>query len=133
MIEPKGVVHFSIAVSDLAASRNFYTQILGLKLVNDASANGMVFLRAGDDHVILARSDAPLQRGAADSRRAHDAFKVDAAKYDDAKAFLASKGVEVFEEENRKKGVFVGRQFYIRDPDGTVIEFTEWDGTSILG
>jgi len=43
MIEPKGVVHFSIAVSDLAASRNFYTQILGLKLVNDASANGMVF------------------------------------------------------------------------------------------
>ncbi|MBI2291496.1 MAG: VOC family protein [Betaproteobacteria bacterium] len=133
MIEPKGVVHFSIAVSDLAASRNFYTQILGLKLVNDASANGMVFLRAGDDHVILARSDAPLQRGAADSRRAHHAFKVDAAKYDDAKAFLASKGVEVFEEENRKKGVFVGRQFYIRDPDGTVIEFTEWDGTSILG
>ena len=133
MIEPKGVVHFSIAVSDLAASRNFYTQILGLKLVNDASANGMVFLRAGDDHVILARSDAPLQRGAADSRRAHHAFKVDAAKYDDAKAFLASKGVEVFEEENRKKGVFVGRQFYIRDPDGTVIEFTEWDSTSILG
>ena len=42
------------------------------------------------------------------------------------------KGVEVFEEEDRKKGVFVGRQFYIHDPDGSVIEFTEWDGTSIL-
>jgi hypothetical protein len=41
--------------------------------------------------------------------------------------------VEVFEEEDRKKGVFVGRQFYIHDPDGAVIEFTEWDGTSILG
>jgi len=40
--------------------------------------------------------------------------------------------VQVFEEEDRKKGVFVGRQFYIRDPDGTVIEFTEWDGTSKL-
>jgi catechol 2,3-dioxygenase-like lactoylglutathione lyase family enzyme len=93
----------------------------------------MVFLRAGDDHVILARSDAPLQRNAKDSRRAHHAFKVDAARYDDAKTFLASKGVEVFEEEDRKKGVFVGRQFYIRDPDGTVIEFSEWDGTSILG
>jgi catechol 2,3-dioxygenase-like lactoylglutathione lyase family enzyme len=93
----------------------------------------MVFLRAGDDYVILATSDAPLQRSAADSRRAHHAFKVDAAKYDEAKAFLASRGVEVFEEEDRKKGVFVGRQFYIRDPDGTVIEFSEWDGTSILG
>ena len=132
MIEPKGVVHFSIAVSDLEASRKFYTEILGLKLVNDGSAFGMVFLRAGDDHVILARSDAPLQRSAADSRRAHHAFKVDAANYDEAKAFLASIGVAVFEEEDRKKGVFVGRQFYIRDPDGTVIEFSEWDGTSIL-
>jgi catechol 2,3-dioxygenase-like lactoylglutathione lyase family enzyme len=87
---------------------------------------------AGNDHVILAKSDGSLARSAKDTRRAHHAFKVDADKYEDAKAFLASKGVEVFEEENRTKGVFVGRQFYIRDPDGTVIEFTEWDGTSIV-
>jgi catechol 2,3-dioxygenase-like lactoylglutathione lyase family enzyme len=134
MIEPQGVVHFSIAVTDLQASLRFYTGILGLTLIRDASShNGMVFLRAGDDHVILARSDAPLRRSAADSRRAHHAFKVDSAKYDEAKVFLASRGVEVFEEEDRKKGVFVGRQFYIHDPDGTVIEISEWDGTSILG
>jgi glyoxylase I family protein len=132
MIEPRSVVHFSIAVSDLERSRKFYTEVLGLKLVQNALAGGMVFLKAGDDHVILARSDAPLARNPKDSRRAHHAFKVDADKYDDAKAFLASKGVEVFEEEDRKTGVFVGRQFYIHDPDGTVIEFTEWDGTSKL-
>jgi catechol 2,3-dioxygenase-like lactoylglutathione lyase family enzyme len=132
MIEPKGVVHFSIAVSDLDASRKFYTEILGLTRVQDASAAGMVFLRAGDDHVILARSDAPLRRDPKDSRRAHHAFKVDPDKYDEAKAFLASKGIEIFEEEDRKKGVFVGRQFYIHDPDGAVIEFSEWDGTSRL-
>jgi len=132
MIQPKGVVHFSIAVRDLEVSRRFYTQVLGLKLVNDASARGMVFLRAGDDHVILARSDAPLQCSAADRRRAHHAFKVDAAEYDAAKASLGSSGVDIFEEEDRKTGVFVGRQFYVRDPDGTVIEFTEWDGTSVL-
>ena len=132
MIEPKGVVHFSIAVRDLAVSRRFYTEVLGLKLVNDASARGMVFLRAGNDHVILARSDAPQQCSAADRRRAHHAFTVDAAEYDAAKASLTGSGVDVFEEEDRKTGVFVGRQFYIRDPDGTVIEFTEWDGTSVL-
>ena len=130
MIEPKSVVHFSIAVSDLDASRRFYTEILGLALVLDTPAAGMVFLRAGTDHVILAKSDAPLKRNAQDSRRAHHAFKIDPEKYEAAKAFLATKDVEVFEEEDRKKGVFVGRQFYIRDPDGTVIEFTEWDGTS---
>jgi catechol 2,3-dioxygenase-like lactoylglutathione lyase family enzyme len=132
MIEPKGVVHFSIAVSDLDVSRKFYTEILGLTLVQAAPAIGMVFLRAGTDYVILAKNDAPLQRDAKDSRRAHHAFKVDPEKYEDAKTYLASKGVEVFEEEDRKKGVFVGRQFYIRDPDGAVIEFTEWDGTSRL-
>jgi len=132
MIEPRSVVHFSIAVSDLDASRKFYTEILGLTLVYDTPAVGMVFLRAGADHVILAKSDAPLRRDPKDSRRAHHAFKIDREKYEAAKVFLASKGVEVFEEEDRKKGVFVGRQFYIRDPDGTVIEFTEWDGTSKL-
>jgi catechol 2,3-dioxygenase-like lactoylglutathione lyase family enzyme len=132
MIEPRSVVHFSIAVSDLNASRRFYTEILGLTFVQDAPALGMVFLRAGHDHVLLARSDAPLQRDAKDRRRAHHAFKVDSEKYEEAKAFLASKGIEVFEEEDRKKGVFIGRQFYIRDPDDTVIEFTEWDGTSRL-
>jgi len=132
MIEPKGVVHFSIAVSDLDVSRKFYTEMLGLTLVQNAPASGMVFLRAGRDHVILARSDAPLERDPKDSRRAHHAFKVDSDRYEGAKAFLAAKGIEVFEEEDRKKGVFVGRQFYIRDPDGTVIEFSEWDGTSRL-
>ena len=132
MIEPKSVVHFSIAVSDLDASRKFYTEVLGLTLVQAAPAIDMVFLRAGHDHVILAKSDAPLLRDAMDSRRAHHAFKVDPEKYEDAKTYLASKRVEVFEEEDRKKGVFVGRQFYIHDPDGTVIEFTEWDGTSRL-
>jgi len=132
MIEPRSVVHFSIAVSDLDVSRKFYTEILGLTLVQNAPAGGMVFLRAGNDHVILARSDAPLRRELKDSRRAHHAFKVDADKYEAAKTFLASKGVEVFEEEHRDRGVFVGRQLYIRDPDGTVIELTEWDGTSKL-
>jgi catechol 2,3-dioxygenase-like lactoylglutathione lyase family enzyme len=132
MIEPRSVVHFSIPVSDLDASRKFYTEILGLKFVHHAPEIGMVFLRAGEDHVILAKVDAPLQRSAKDSRRAHHAFKIDPDKYEDAKAFLASKGVEVFEEEDRKKGVFVGRQFYIHDLDGSVIEFTEWDGTSRL-
>ena len=132
MIEPRGVVHFSIAVSDLDASQKFYTELLGLKYVQTSPALGLVFLQAGDDYVLLAKSDTPLQRSAKDARRAHHAFKVDADRYDHAKAFLATKGVEVFEEEDRNKGVFVGRQFYIRDPDDTVIEFTEWDGTSRL-
>jgi catechol 2,3-dioxygenase-like lactoylglutathione lyase family enzyme len=132
MIEPRSVVHFSIAVSDLDVSRRFYTEVLGLKHVQTSLNLGLVFLMAGSDYVLLAKSDTRIERSAKDARRAHHAFKVDADKYEEAKALLAAKGVEVFEEEDRKTGVFVGRQFYIRDPDGTVIEFTEWDGVSKL-
>jgi catechol 2,3-dioxygenase-like lactoylglutathione lyase family enzyme len=132
MIEPKSVVHFSIAVSDLDKSRKFYTEILGPTPVQDLPAAGMVFLRAGSDHVILAKCGALVPRDPKDARRAHHAFKIESDRYDAAKAFLAAKGVDVFEEEDRKTGVFVGRQFYIHDPDGTVIEFSEWDGTSIF-
>ena len=132
MIEPKGVVHFSIPVSDLEVSRRFYTEILGLKLKFHAKGAGMVFLTAGEDHVILCKSDTKVQRSAAEMRRIHHAFKLDPDKYEDAKTFLRLNGVDIFEEEDRKSGVFVGRQFYIRDPDGTVIEFSVWDGTSVL-
>ena len=104
MIEPRKHPAFSsIAVSDLDASQKFYTEILGLTLVQTAPANGMVFLRAGNDHVILAKSDAPLQRDAKDSRRAHHAFKVDSESYEDAKTFLASREVEVFKKKMKER------------------------------
>src|SRR5262245_31536121 len=132
MIKIRGLAHCSIAVSDLDVSRKFYTEVVGLELVHDVSAYGMVFLRAGSDQVVLARTDVPTLRSDADRRRAHHAFKIDPARYEDAKTFLRSQGVEIFEEEDRRKGVFVGRQFYFRDPDCSVIEFTEWNGTSNL-
>jgi hypothetical protein len=40
-----------------------------------------------------------------------------------------SRGAEFLSEPKDKYGE---TRCYIRDPDGTVIEFTEWDGTSIL-
>ena len=132
MIRPKAVAHFSIGVSDLEASQRFYTEVLGLELVHRAPAYGMVFLKAGSDHVILCQAETRSQRTPAELRRAHHAFQVDAAQYDAAKAHITSKGVQIFEEEDRKKGVFVGRQCYVRDPDGNVLEITEWDGVSVL-
>jgi catechol 2,3-dioxygenase-like lactoylglutathione lyase family enzyme len=133
MLELKGVVHFSIAVSDIEVSRKFYTENLRLELVRNAPEIGMVFLKAGDDYLILSRSDAPIARNPKDSRRAHHAFKIEPAKYDESKAWFTSRGVAVFDEEDRKRGVFVGRSFYVCDPDGTVLEFIDWDGTTVPG
>ena len=49
MIENKGVVHFTIAVSDTALSEAFYRDVVGLKTVLRAPSRYMVFLTAGDD------------------------------------------------------------------------------------
>lgn len=56
MIETKGVVHFTISVTDTDRSEAFYRDVLGLETVEKAASIGMVFMRAGDDYVILTRS-----------------------------------------------------------------------------
>ena len=38
---------------------------------------------------------------------------------------LSEQGIEVFKQEDRRVGVFVGRSSYIRDPDNNVIEFID--------
>lgn len=128
MIETKGVVHFSIPVSDLARSREFYTQLLGLKLVAAPPGSGMVFLRTGPDYVVLCKSRTPIASNVADETLVHHAFMVDPEQYDEAKAFLRDRGVGILFEEDRKHGVFVGRQFYFHDPDRNVLEISEWSG-----
>lgn len=127
-ITPRGVVHFSIAVSDLEASKTFYTELLGLTFLRESPAFQMMFLSAGKDYVVLAKSDTPIKPNADGSRRVHHAFAVEPASYDAAKAFLQENGVAIVDEEHRTSGTFPGRQFYIHDPDGNVIELTEFDG-----
>lgn len=126
MIKLNGVLHFSLVVSDLDRSRKFYTELLGLTFVAAPPGSGMVFLRAGNDHVILCRSEDGRRPVSAEAgTRIHHAFHVDPGHYEEAKALLQSQGIEVLFEENRTAGVFVGRQFYFHDLDGNVLEISE--------
>jgi catechol 2,3-dioxygenase-like lactoylglutathione lyase family enzyme len=50
---------------------------------------------------------------------------VSAQAYDDALKFLASKGIAVFKEEDRRAGTFQGRSAYFHDPDRNVIEIID--------
>ena len=127
-IKPRGVVHFSIPVSDLEASKTFYTELLGLTFLRESPAYQLMFLSVGKDYVVLAKSDTPIMPNAEGGRRVHHAFAVEPEKYDAAKAFLQENGVEIIDEEIRTSGTFPGRQFYIHDPDGNVIELSEFDG-----
>jgi len=128
-IKPRGMVHACIPVRDLEVSKKFYTEMLGLHFVTLSEGYQLVFLMAGKDYLILAKSETPIQPNPEGKRRVHHAFAVHpGAAYDDAKDFLVKNGVPIFDEENRTTGVFPGRQFYIHDPDRNVIEFSEFDG-----
>jgi catechol 2,3-dioxygenase-like lactoylglutathione lyase family enzyme len=127
-IKPRGVVHFSIAVSDLEVSKQFYTELLGLTFVRHSPAYHMMFLTAGEDFVTLCKSETPIKPNAEGGRRVHHAFSLEPGAYEDAKTFLQTKGVAILDEENRTTGTILGRQFYIHDPDQNVIELNDWSG-----
>ena len=55
----------------------------------------------------------------------HSAFRVTPQIYEETLKLLPAKGIEIFKQEDRRQGVFVGRSAYIRDPDGNVIEFID--------
>ncbi len=124
MIENKGVVHFTIPVADPERSEAFYRDIVGLKTVQRVPAAGMIFMTAGPDHVILTRSKTPIDPNPGDEFLIHHAFRVDVDAYDSAIAHLRSRGVEILFEEDRRDGLFIGRQAYFHDPDRNVLEIS---------
>jgi catechol 2,3-dioxygenase len=125
MIDIKGIVHFTIPVGDPDRSMAFYRDVLGLEVVQRIPSVGMVFLRAGGDHVILTKSKTPIDPNPGREIFIHHAFRIDVDKYDAVMAELRGKGVDVVFEEDRRDGRFIGRQAYIHDPDRNVIEIID--------
>ena len=124
MIETKGVCHFTIAVTDTRKSTEFYTDVLGLKLLNANHDRGMVFLDSAGDCIVLMKTDttiAPVRQ-----RDAHHAFHVEADMFDSCVQELKDKGIEIMlEDERKERAVVTGRSVYIPDPDGNVIELVD--------
>jgi catechol 2,3-dioxygenase-like lactoylglutathione lyase family enzyme len=120
MLKTHGVLHFSLAVTDLDCSRKFYEQLLGMKVVEQSPR--MVFLQTGDDYLILAKGNEPLKYDSAKSTPVHHAFNVKPEDFEPSIEFLRKNGVEVFNIEDRNQGVFWGPQAYFLDPDGNKLE-----------
>jgi glyoxylase I family protein len=123
MLKVEGVLHFTIPVKDLDRSEKFYTGILGFKKIGRNER--IVFLRAGDDYFNLTYSENPITTNVGNRHEIHSAFRLTSQAYDAALKILSEQGIEVFKQEDRRVGVFVGRSAYIRDPDNNVIEFID--------
>jgi catechol 2,3-dioxygenase-like lactoylglutathione lyase family enzyme len=128
MIRTKGVVHFSLGVSDIATSARFFEEILGVEVLEERPA--MAFLKTGNDCFALVKSKNPIDPNPGDEHNLHHAFWVDADAYDDAVRFLGEKGIRVFFEEDRPPPNFSGRRAYFHDPDRNVIEIIDWTNPS---
>ncbi|MEK9683171.1 MAG: VOC family protein [Rhodospirillaceae bacterium] len=124
MIETKGVCHFTISVTDTRKSTEFYTDILGFRLLNANHERGMVFLDSGGDCIVLMKTEttiAPVMQ-----RDAHHAFHIEADKFEESLQYLKDCGVEIIlVDERKEKAVVTGRSIYFPDPDGNVLELVD--------
>jgi catechol 2,3-dioxygenase-like lactoylglutathione lyase family enzyme len=123
-------LHFSLPVTDLDRSRKFYETILGMKVVEQSPR--MVFLKTGDDFLILAKGSEPLKFDSSKSTPVHHAFKVKPHEFQSSIDDLRKNGVEVFNIEERNTGVFWGPQAYFLDPDGNKLEIYAGPGAKVV-
>jgi catechol 2,3-dioxygenase-like lactoylglutathione lyase family enzyme len=123
MLKTHGVLHFTIPVKDLDRSEKFYTEVMGMEKLR--RNDHMVFMRAGEDCFVLTFSENPIEPNRDNKHDIHSAFLLTAQEYDKAKQFLASKGIPLIREEDRKVGTFQGRSAYFHDPDRNVIEIID--------
>ncbi|HZR99108.1 MAG TPA: VOC family protein [Chloroflexota bacterium] len=126
-----GLAHWAIRVNDLEESRRFYTEILGME---DRGPVGEHFhcVRFGDMDLLLTLQPEELKVRRDRRDRTHIALRLSDEDFDRAARHMREWGVEVVPEEAlnelqgdveiRRRGVFVGRSFYILDPSGNRLE-----------
>lgn len=123
MIKIKGLAHFSIPVTDMQRSIDFYHGVLGMTLLKEVPPMGMTFMDCGGDCVVLVKVDTPISTSRV--RNVHHAFKVASADYRTAVEALRHEGVEILYEENRQEKVVDGPRAYFNDPDGNTLEIID--------
>ena len=113
----RGIRHIAFAVANLEECEKFYTDIMGMSLLNRANEN-LVYLTCGNDNLSLSRAkSAPVKGGCLD----HYGFIVETKQdLDDWFAFMTDRGVDVMDKpHDHADGA---RSFHCKDPAGNVIQ-----------
>src|SRR3954449_13204263 len=99
MVAIRSVAHFSIPVSDVAASTRFYTEIVGCRHLATVAGGTMAFLDGAGVCLILVERDPPINPRIEDHGSVYHAFAI---AHDDCQAaldHLRENGVAITFEE----------------------------------
>lgn len=128
LLEPLGLDHVVLRVTDLERALRFYRDALGFPVERRIDALGLVQLRAGSALIDLVPVDAPLGRaggGAPDPQaRNVDHFALRLAHFDEAalRRFFARWSIPASETAERYGADGYGPSIYLTDPDGNTVE-----------
>lgn len=124
-LKVEGVVHWSIPVNDLEESEKFYGELLGLEAKGRLGGAKMSCFKAGDHNILLCARKEPVVRTPEQDNRLHHAFTVSPEMWVKGCKVLREKGVKVAEIVYRERGHFTGRELYIFDPSGNMLELCD--------
>lgn len=125
-IRTKQLAHVCILARDLAETRDFYRDVLGMDVAfnfeREGAWIGFYLAAGGRSHVeVFARSEAPAGRSAID----HLCLEV--SSIEEAVAHIRARGVTV---TDRKLGCDDTWQAWLADPNGVRIELFEYTDRS---
>ena len=115
--------HVTILVADRLKSAQFYSEVLGLKIVEKGKSR---WIKIGDQYLHLAQdSGKPI-------KNSFYHFCIEVEDVIDFAKNLINKGVDVFDLNDKIEKTDINenldkeyRQFFINDPDGNMIELCD--------
>jgi catechol-2,3-dioxygenase len=120
-----GVSELVLEVVDLEAAERFYSDVLGLPVVERWPDREAIWVMAGDrTRIGLWRPQVGLARGRG-GIHVHYAMHIPPDRYNGAIEHLRGLGQEVI--EHHFPAYEDSRALYVDDPDGNVVELWTWD------
>jgi len=118
--------HIVLTVANMAATIEFYTEILGMELV--VFVNNRKALSFGRQKINLHQKGKEFEpKASAPTCGSADICLISTTAIEEVKAELISKGVQIVEGIVERTGAMGKiRSLYLRDPDGNLIEISNY-------
>jgi catechol 2,3-dioxygenase-like lactoylglutathione lyase family enzyme len=108
--------HISLEVTDYRRTRDFYAELMGMRVENDSARFSQCELHFGDS-MIIARN-RPSRSGPSGARVDHVAYRIGNWDTDTVKAELDRRGLKPRLDTGQPIGPADYASFHVKDPDG---------------